>query len=344
MAKVYTIHDIAIRLNISKSTVSRALRNHPDVSKDTKAAVFEMAEKLNYQKNILASNLASKSTNLIGVVIPEIARQHFFAQALSGIQKVAKEKGYIVMVCQSNEELQEEINQVRALVNSRVAGLLISLSKETDTFGHLQEALDRDIPVVLFDRGTDQIEVSQVTVDDYKGAFDITNHLIHEGYDNLAHLSGPMSLSISQKRYQGFIDALKSSGKNTAEAIVYQCDNLSLDACEAVDRLLSQKKKPDAVFCMSDYMAIQVIKHLKDRGIKIPEDMAVAGFAGDPITELMDPQISTVEQPAYDIGVQAAKRLIMEAESDDRETLGFINRVLPTAIIPRSSTVKKHSN
>ncbi|MBB3699326.1 substrate-binding domain-containing protein [Flammeovirga yaeyamensis] len=340
MAKVYTIHDIAIRLNISKSTVSRALRNHPDVSKETKQAVFDMAEKLNYQKNILASNLASKSTNLIGVVIPEIARQHFFAQALSGIQKVAKENGYIVMVCQSNEELQEEINQVRALVNSRVAGILISLSKETNSFGHLQEALDRNIPVVLFDRGTDQLEVSQITVDDYKGAFDITQHLIDQGYSNLAHLSGPMSLSISQKRYNGFIDALKNNGLNSAEAVVYQCDNLSLDAKEAVDRLLSMKKQPDAVFCMSDYMAIQVLKHLKDSGLKVPQDIAVAGFAGDPITELMEPQISTVEQPAFDIGVQAAKRLIMEVETEDKETLGFVNKVLPTKVISRSSTVK----
>ncbi|ANQ52005.1 LacI family transcriptional regulator [Flammeovirga sp. MY04] len=341
MAKVYTIHDIAIRLNISKSTVSRALRNHPDVSKETKKAVFDMAEKLNYQKNILASNLASKSTNLIGVVIPEIARQHFFAQALSGIQKVAKENGYIVMVCQSNEELQEEINQVRALVNSRVAGILISLSKETNSFAHLQEALDRNIPIVLFDRGTDQLEVSQITVDDYKGAFDITQHLIDQGYSNLAHLSGPMSLSISQKRYNGFIDALKNNGLNSAEAVVYQCDNLSLDAKEAVDRLLSMKKQPDAVFCMSDYMAIQVLKYLKDSGLKVPQDIAVAGFAGDPITELMEPQISTVEQPAFDIGVQAAKRLIMEVETEDKETLGFVNKVLPTKVISRSSTLKK---
>ncbi|NLR94025.1 MULTISPECIES: LacI family DNA-binding transcriptional regulator [Flammeovirga] len=340
MGKVYTIHDIAIRLDISKSTVSRALRNHPDVSKETKELVFEMAKKLNYQKNILASNLASKNTNLIGVVIPEIARQHFFAQALSGIQKVAKEKGYIVMVCQSNEELQEEINQVNALVNSRVAGILISLSKETDSYEHLQFAIDRNIPVVLFDRGADEMELSQVTVDDYKGAYDVTKHLIHQGYTNPAHLCGPMSLSISQKRYNGFIDALKDAGLSASNAHVYQCDNLSLDAKDATERLLSLKKRPDAVFCMSDYIAIQVLKVLKDKGIRVPEDIALAGFAGDPITDLMDPTITTVEQPAFEIGVQACRRVIMEAESEDRETLGVINKVLPTKVIERDSTLR----
>lgn len=338
MGKVFTIHDIAIRLDISKSTVSRALRNHPDVSKKTKELVQEMADKLNYQKNILASNLASKSTNLIGVVIPEIARQHFFAQALSGIQKVAKEKGYIVMVCQSNEELAEEINQVRALMNSRVAGLLISLSKETNTYQHIEDTLDREIPVVLFDRGADNLNVSQITVDDYSGAYAITSHLLEEGFEHLAHLSGPMSLSISQKRYQGFIDALRDHGKKITDAHVYQCDNLSLDAKEGVERLLALKKRPDAIFCMSDYIAIQVVKELKNKGLKVPKDIAVAGFAGDPITELLDPQISTVEQPAFEIGVQAAKRLIMEIESDDRETLGVVDKILETNLLLRAST------
>ncbi|KXX71106.1 LacI family DNA-binding transcriptional regulator [Flammeovirga sp. SJP92] len=338
MGKVYTIHDIAIRLNISKSTVSRALRNHPDVSKETKTLVHEMAAKLNYQKNILASNLASKNTNLIGVVIPEIARQHFFAQALSGIQKVAKEHGYIVMVCQSNEEYEEEINQVNALVNSRVAGILISLSKETNDYQHITNAQDRNTPVVLFDRGTDKIEISQVLVDDYKGAYEITSHLIEKGYQNLAHLSGPMSLSISQKRYKGFMDALKNAGRSTTDAYVLQCDNLSLDAKEATERILALKKRPDAIFCMSDYMAIQVLKELKAKGIKVPEEIALAGFAGDPITEIVEPQLSTVEQPAFDIGVQAAKRLIMEIETEDRETLGFIHKILNTNLLVREST------
>lgn len=336
--KNYTINDLARRLGISKSTVSRALKDHPDVGMATRKKVKDLAKELNYQPNVLASNLASRHSKIIGVVVPEIARQHFFASALQGIEQVAKKSGYTIMICQSNETEEEEIQQTQILRNNRVAGLLVSLSRETRNYEHLLSIKNSGTPVVLFDRVAEELNVSQVMVDDEKGAYEITKHLLEQGYKDIAHLSGPMNLSISRKRYNGFIRAIKEFGQSVSDTYVYECNRLSQDTKEAIDKLLTSERRPQAIFAMHDYIAIITVQYLQEKGFKVPEDIAVAGFAGDPVTNIITPKVTTMHQPAYEIGEYATQQLIKEIESEDE--IPSVQKVFATTLQVKASTVK----
>ncbi|WP_109618336.1 LacI family DNA-binding transcriptional regulator [Sediminitomix flava] len=337
--KNYTITDLSIKLGVSKSTVSRALKDHPDVNPKTRARVKALAEELNYQPNLLASGLASKKSSIIGVIVPEISRQHFFAAALEGIQSEAKKSGYTIMICQSDESFEEEVKQSQILRNNRAAGVLMSLSRETQNHNHILNLKDSGVPVVLFDRGAEGLDVSQVIVDDFKGAYELTAYLLEKGYDDIAYFSGPMNLEISRKRYEGYIQALRDYGQRVSEAKVYECERLSLDVRDAIRKVFLEENPPKVIMCMHDYMAVEVIKRLQQRGLNVPNDIAVTGFAGDPITDIITPRITTMEQPAFEIGRAAAAQLIKEIKiEEEEEVLPHEIKVFETKLDVKEST------
>ena len=247
-----TIKDIARELNISPSTVSRALKDHPDISVDTKKAVNALAEKLNYQPNIVALNLRQKKTNTIGVIIPELVH-FFFSTVISGIEDVAYQAGYNVILAQSNESYTREVAHVKALFNSRVDGMLLSLSRETTNFDHVESIISKGVPIVFYDRMYNSPTSSKVIVDDYAGAKEAVNHLISQGCKNIAHLVGAPNLIISIDRLRGYKDALRDNKIEIKEELIFSCDSGTFEEGKTVtQKLLNSKLKIDAIFANND--------------------------------------------------------------------------------------------
>ena len=331
-----TIRDIAIRLNIAISTVSRALRNAPDVNPETKKAVLDMAKHLNYEPNRVAQSLRIKKTNTLGVIVPEIV-MHFFSSAISGIQEYAAQHNYSTMICQSIESYATEQSNIQMLISNRVDGLLISLSGETKDYSHLEHLLSRKIPIVLFDRVAEELPVSKVIVDDFGAARNAVEHLIKTGCKRVAYIGGPPTLLISRKREQGYREALRQGSLEQDESLIVNCNDLhSPDT--AVHQLLQRSNLPDAIFCMNDPIAIRTLTILKEKKIKTPEEISVIGFTDEPVSKYIEPSLTTVAQPAYEIGRTAAELFINQVNSD----LPFepITKVLPTQLIVRNSTRK----
>jgi len=331
-----TIKDIARKLNISPSTVSRALRNHPDISSRTKEQVISLAKELDYHPNSIAQSLQKRSTNTIGVIVPEI-KYHFFSSVISGIEDVAYESGYIIMVCQSNESYERENINVRTLVSNRIAGLLISISQTTKNDEHFRILQRQGIPFVFFDRVCKNIETSKVVVDDHDGAFRAVEHLILSGYKRIAHLAGPRSISISQDRFQGYLSALKKYNIPFEDELVVYGGFNEEDGIMGFQRLLQLDKKPDAIFAVNDPVAIGAFMQIKECGFKIPDDFALVGFSDNPVASLIDPPLTTVAQPKYKIGRIAATLLLEQIENTTDQYKPKVE-VLKTQLIIRKST------
>lgn len=330
-----TIRDLALKLNISISTVSRALRGAQDVNPETKKAVLELAKELNYEPNKVAQSLRIKKTSTIGVIVPEIAI-HFFSSVISGIQDYTAKHGYSIMICQSLESFETEKANIQMLIANRVDGLLISLSSQTREFQHLEQVLAKKIPMVLFDRVVDSIDVSKVVVDDHDGAFKGVEHLIKTGCRRIAYIGGSMSLSISNQRMKGYTDALKANNLPVLPELMILCDEFHNAPIQATHRLLDLPERPDAIFCINDPVAILVIQVLKQRKIKIPDEISVVGFTNEPVSRYIEPSITTVAQPAYQMGEAAARLFIDQVESP--ETYKPRMETLQTELIIRNST------
>jgi LacI family transcriptional regulator len=339
-----TIKDIARELGISPSTVSRALKNHPDISAETKKAVHELAEKLNYQPNIVALSLRHSKTNTIGVIIPEIVH-YFFSTVISGIESVAYEAGYNVILTQSNESAQREATDLRALFNSRVDGMLISISRETKQYDHIENILTKDVPVVFFDRWYDNPRTSKVLVDDYEGAYEAVKHLISQGCKRIAHLEAVPGLSISEDRKRGYVDALKDHGHVIDEQLTVICPSGSLeDGQRAAEKLLSLKNPPDGIFANNDLLAFGAMQVIKKKGLKIPDDIAMMGYSNWFFSALMDPPLSSVHQPGFEMGQEAARLLIrqIELKGKDNAEVKPEKKILKTHLVIRESSLKKN--
>jgi len=330
-----TIKDLAEELGISPSTVSKALKNHPDISADTRARVSELARRLNYNPNPIALSLRSSRTKTIGLVIPEIVH-HFFSSVISGIEDVAYDAGYNVMIYQSNESYNRVLIAIQALMNSRVEGILVSLSKETKNFDHLRNILDHNVPLVLFDRICEEIETDKVTVDDYQGAYTAVSHLIRTGCRRIAHLSGPPGLLIADYRRSGYMDALKDNNLKINRDLVIYCDNFK-QALIRTKQLMNLPDPPDAFFTVNEFTATGVVKSLYDMGIKIPEQVSVFGFSNGLITQVTNPALSTVDQHAYQIG-QTSVQLLLDRLINTHAARPFIHQVIKTELIIREST------
>ncbi|NOT73318.1 MAG: LacI family DNA-binding transcriptional regulator [Cyclobacteriaceae bacterium] len=338
-----TIKDIARELGISPSTVSRALKDHPDISSETKKAVHALAEKLNYQPNIVALSLRQKKTNTIGVIIPELVH-FFFSTVISGIEDVAYQAGYSVILAQSNESYEREKTDIKALFNSRVDGMLISLSRETKNFDHIESIISKGVPVVFYDRMYNNPNTSKVIVDDYTGAKEAVDHLIEQGYKQIAHLEGTSGLLITADRKRGYIDALKEHKMEIKEAYIEECSSGSQeDGKTATLKLLSLPNPPDAIFAHSDPIATGAMMAIKEKGLKIPQDIGLVGFSNWSYGSLIEPSLTTVDQPGFEMGQEAARLLIRQIEVGDKDQGDPQpeTKILKTKLIIRESSIRK---
>jgi DNA-binding LacI/PurR family transcriptional regulator len=339
MDKPATIKDIARKLNISISTVSRALRNATDVNSDTRKAVVALSEELNYQPNRLAISLREKQTHTIGVIVPNL--DYVLSLMVRGIDEVALEAGYTVMVCQSNESFGREIVNTRRLLDSLVDGFIISVSSETKSFEHFKKIQERGLPIVVFDRVTPDLLAPSVRIDNEDGGLQATEHLIEQGYKRIAILAGPKNLGISNKRMDGYLNALKKYKIKKDDALIIHCDFNQDYAYFATKELLAMKKRPDAIFTISDRMAIGAMLAIKEKGLKMPQDIGLVGFNNEPVTSLVTPGISSVEMSAFDIGKAAAKLFIETMHHN--EDMTHTEQVIKPKLVVRASSQRNFS-
>lgn len=334
-----TIHDIARKLNLSASTVSRALKDNPVISEPTRVLVKRIADEMGYRPNILAANLRTRRTNTIGVIVPLINR-HFFSSVISGVEEVAYNQGFAVTISQSNDKIEKECKIAHTFFANRVDGLIASIGMETSTFEHLKLFSERKIPIVFFDRVVEEIAAHKIVVDDYGGGFRATQHLIEQGAKNIAHIGGPLNLKIYENRQKGYCDALEKSGLRVNQSMIIN-NNLSREeGSKAIKILMQQEIKPDAVFCANDTTALSVIIYLREIGIKVPEDMVIIGFSNEPFSEVVTPSISTVKQPGFLMGQKAAQLIIQQILHDNDNPV-FKTIVMPTELIIRDSSRRK---
>ena len=329
-----TIKDIARALNISPSTVSRALKNHPDISQDTKDLVNKYAKDFNYKPNTLALSLRMSKNNTIGVIIPEIVH-YFFSSILSGIEQVANAEGYNVIICQSDENYEKEVRNTKALVATRVSGVLASLAKHTTNYDHFQDIIDSDIPLVFFDRICIGINTDRVVVDDYAGAFAAVEYLIQTGCKRIAFYSSPFHLEISKNRKNGYMDALRKYNLPVDESLIRVCDTRE-EAIIITPEILDRPNRPDGFFAINDHCAAGILYATKLAKLKVPKDVAIMGFSDGELAKACDPMLSTVEQHGFEIGKHAAKLLI---DKINGETQGqYSNKIVKTNLIIRGTT------
>ncbi|KEO75310.1 LacI family DNA-binding transcriptional regulator [Anditalea andensis] len=339
-----TIKDIAKALNVSASTVSRALKDYPGISQETKKKVKELAEKLNYRPNAVALSLRKSKTFTIGVIIPEVVH-FFFSTVISGIEEVAFANGYNVILCQTNENLEREISSVETIISNQIDGLLISFSKETTDFSHFKKLLDHQFPIVFFDRVPDLQDTVNVTVDDYSGAYEAVKHLIDQNYKKIMHLAGPKNLLISAKRKEGYTHALKEAGIAIDENLIRECrigtQQETYEIC--LDYFKDETTRPDAVFAANDVAAAGAMKAVQELGLKVPEDVGIVGFSDWQFSAMMNPPLSTVSQPGFEIGERSMQLLIDMINSNKEEAFVPKTEILETALIIRgsSSRIKK---
>jgi LacI family transcriptional regulator len=341
MYEAITIKDIAKALSLSTSTVSRALRGSYEISPETKKLVLEYAEKFNYRPNPIALSLKERKSRSIGVVVSEIAN-HFFSEAINGIESIAYNRGYHVIISQSHESYEREVVNVKHLSSRSVDGLLISLSTETTDIGHFKELHDKGLPLVFFDRVTDEIDTHKVIANNYQGAYDATDHLIKSGFKKIAHISSSAHLSITKERLAGYKAALEEHKIPLNESYIKYCNHggkVLKEIEDAISDLMKLKQRPDAIFAASDRLTTSSLSTLKTLGLKIPDDVAFVGFTNYGLVELLNPPLSSVNQPAFEMG-QVATELLIQLIESKRPVTTFETRVLQTQLCIRDSSVK----
>lgn len=329
-----TIKDIAKALDVSPSTVSRALKDNPDISPETRRLVQDYAKKCKYKPNALALSLRSQHTNIIGVIVPELAN-HFFSAVLSGIETVAEEKDYHVIVCQSQEDYQKEVRNVQTLIKARVCGVLISQSKTTTNYDHFQEFIDMDIPVIFFDRICTGIDTDKVVVDDYSGTLAAVEYMIKSGCKKISFFTAPLHLEISKNRRNGYLDALRKYHLPVDENLIRIADDKKM-GYERAKEILQSVDCPDAFMAMNDYTASGILLAAKELGFKIPEDISIFGFSNSNISKDTDPMLSTMDQHPLKVGEEATKLLLEKIEHPEITTRK--NKIIKTSLIVRQST------
>ena len=301
-----TIYDISKKLNISAATVSRALNDNPKISKKTKELVAKTAAEMNYKQNRLALALKKGRTNNVGIIVPYIDRS-FFSSVIRGIEEELTPHGYHVIIAQSHEEVANEMEQINALLNTQIDGIFMSVSKTTQSADHIQKVLDEKVPLVFFDRKIEVKGVSSVVLDDFKGGFMATSHLIQEGCKRIAHLSGDVNLEIYRNRYEGYKAALKEHKIPFNPSYVLQSSSKIESGAQAVEDLWQLEEKPDAIFAAGDYAALGAIQELKNRKINIPQEVSVVGFSNEPFTKYLESPMTSVDQTPHLMGKIAAQ-------------------------------------
>lgn len=341
MAQV-TLKQIAEILGISVTTVSKALKDYTDVSQDTKKKVKELATSLNYQPNAMALSLRNQESKTIGLIIPEISHP-FFGNVIDGVIEEAENNGYLVIILQSNESFELETKQIEMLLNKRVDGILMSLSNETDSVEAINRIIENDTPIVLFDKISKMVKCSKVTIDDQKAAYQATELLIKSGCKKIAHFRGPLNPQGSIDRFIGYKKALDNYDMEYDPSLVYICNRIS--AQEGIDyaqQVLKDHPDVDGIFAITDLVAAGAMSYFNKNGIDVPNQVAIIGFSNWPISSLLTPSLSTVDQPGTQIGKESLNILLNEISSKKKkEPIEHCFIQLPTKIIERESS-KKH--
>ena len=339
--KDITLKEIAKKLGISITTVSKALKNYPDVSAKTKKAVIDLAEQLQFTPNSFAVNLRTKESRTIGLIIPEVVH-HFFSNVINGIIAEAEKHGYLVIILQSNESLELEKKQVELLINKRVDGIMMSLSNDSNNDSHIKEIINRGIPFVQFDKISKLINSSKVIINDQMAAMEAVQHLIDNGCKKIAHIRGPLNPQNSIDRFLGYKKALEKNNLPYNPTLVYTCKDVTFEeGREFAKQIIIENPDIDGIFAITDLVAVGVISHLNELKIPIPEQIAVIGFSNWFMSQVISPKLSTIDQPSYEMGI-AAFDLLLEEMICHRDDITFLPRtvVLETNIIIRESSLK----
>ena len=341
--KETTLKEIAETLGISITTVSKALKNYSDVSEKTRKAVIALAEELSYTPNSFAVNLRTKESKTLGLIIPEVVH-HFFSNVINGIIAEAEKKGYLVIILQSNESLELEKKQVALLINKRVDGIIMSLSNESNNDFHIKEILRKEIPFVQFDKISKLISSSKVIINDQKAAMEAVQHLIDKGCKKIAHIRGPENPQNAIDRFIGYKKALEKNGIPYDSKLVYSCKNVTFEeGIEFAKQIVDEHPDVDGIFVITDLVAVGVLAYFNEKGIQVPNQIAVIGFSNWFMSQVITPKLSTVDQPSYEMGV-AAFSLLLEEMICRKDGKVFIPRTieLETSIIERDSSLKKN--
>jgi DNA-binding LacI/PurR family transcriptional regulator len=330
-----SLKDLAKELNVSISTVSRALKDHPDISLEMRKKVKRLAIARNYTPNPLAMGLLKQETRMIGVIVPDLVT-HFYASIISGIESYAKEKGFFTIIANSEESYKKEVESLENLLNARVEGLIVCLSKETNQYSHFKKLLEKDVPIVFFDRICLTGQTPCVSIDNKDASRNVIRHLRGQGYNRIAFVSGPEHLNISVERLAGYLEGVKECGLPEDEELIEKC-NLSYESAgKAVKRLLNLTNPPDAVFCVNDTVAFAAMKEIKNKGLKIPDEVGLVGFTDDFHATVVEPALTSITHPTYKIGRKAASLFFERIKN--KNTARTV--VLKTKLIIRKSSMK----
>lgn len=336
--KDVTIYDIAEALSISPATVSRGLKNHPGIRKDTKKRIAEAARKMGYQQNMFASNLRRKNTNTIGVIIPRL-ESYFHSTVISGIEKVANAHGYNLIISQSQESYKKEVNGVSTMYNSRIDGLMISLANETKTTDHFEELLRKQIPLIFFDRVIEHPDCTSIVIDNKKAGYEATMHLLEQGCKRIVHIDGNVNRNVYADRLEGYKQALQQHSIEFDQSLVLNIELTDQATAVATQKIIAMKQLPDGIFTANDISAVSCIRELKRAGIRVPEDIAVVGFNNEPIATVIEPNLTTINYPGKEMGEIAATTLINKLKKQPSGNLNTI--VLRHNLIVRDSSLRK---
>ena len=337
--KEITIYDLARKLNISIATVSRALKDDPVVSKKTRKKIAELAEEMGYRSNNFARNLRTQRTNTIGAIVPRL-NSYFMSTVIAGIESVANTEGYNLIISQSSESAQKEMASAKTMFNNRVDGLLVSMAYDTDDTAHFDAFIKKNIPLIFFDRVADNLECTNILINNRKAAYEATTHLISQGRRRIVYITATPKRNVYVDRLQGYKDALRDQHIDFREEYVL-ISNLSQESgADAAARILQMTPMPDAVFVANDNCAVGCMVALQQLGIRIPEVIAFAGFNNDPVSTVVAPNLTTINYPGYEMGQVAARNLINHLNgSSSIHTTNTI--ILRSELVIRESSVGK---
>ena len=338
MAHQVTIKDLARHLNISVATVSRAMRDMPEIKAETRDAVLKLAKEWDYQPNLLATNLVKNRTKTIGVIVPDLA-YHFFASVIKGIEEEAIARGYSLLLTQTSELYERELTNVQNLSRGQVEGFIVSISQETTDFEHLKRLQRKRIPLVFFDRDADEIDVPKVMVDNVGAAYEATKHLIENGSKRIAFLAGPSNVTVSNLRQSGYEKAIQDSELNLDESLVVHGNYNLQQAIKLTNELFELDNPPDGLVVVSDRLAVGAIVALRKKNIRIPEDVAIVSFNDEPICTIVTPTLTSVSQPTFEMGKMAITLLINQIENPDSDQKPEV-KVFKTELKIRESSLR----
>lgn len=340
MKKKTTIKDIANVLKITPSAVSRALHNHPRISDKTKEAVKKVAKELEYQPNQLASALRSGKSKLVGVIVPR-TNSYFFSSVVENMEEELNKKGYNVIFTQSNESYDKECRNIETLLQTQVDGIIASLTNETVDFSHYEKIKAKEIPLILYDRGDNDIGVDYIGIDDYKSSHIVVDHMVAQGCKRIAHIAGYRHTRIYNNRIKGYIDALEKHNLPLEKELILEGDLTVEGGRQKMKELLKLPKRPDGVYAAGDYAALGALQVLLENNVKVPEEIALVGFSNEPFTSLVTPAISTIYQHNEEIGKLVAKQFLKREK--DKTWKPKLNKIILDAeLIVRASSKKKN--